>query len=156
MIVKLAFKKDCNGIIGRLIKWWTKSRYCHVEILLPGRDGKYEPGVWVSANGRKGVRMKPIIWPLDHTRWDYIDVEVPDENYDNVIKRLNEIIKFKYATKDLILVQMLKLDKMESRKRAFCSETVCEILRAFKEPKIMKLDTPCVNFSPEDLYRLYL
>jgi hypothetical protein len=156
MIVKLAFKKKCNGIVGRLIKWWTKSDYCHVEILLPGSDGKFEPGVWLSANGRKGVRLKPIIWPLNETDWDYIDVEVPDENYDNALKHINKILQYKYATKDLFLVQMFKLDKLESRHRMFCSESVCSVLKAFKEEKISKFDIPCVNFSPEDLYRIYI
>jgi hypothetical protein len=51
---------------------------------------------------------------------------------------------------------MFKLDKMESRKRMFCSESVCEVLKAFKEPKIIKLNKKCVNYSPEDLYEIFL
>jgi hypothetical protein len=156
MIVKLAFKKKCDGIMGRLIKWFTKSNYCHAEILIPGKDGKFEPGVWFSANAKKGVRMKPIIHPLNTTDWDYIDVEVPDENYEKVLKKANELLEYKYATKDLFLVQVFKLDKLESRKRLFCSEAVCEILKAFEEPKITHLNKACVNYSPGDLYELYL
>jgi hypothetical protein len=100
--------------------------------------------------------MKPLILPLNHESWDYLDVEVPDENYVKAMERISVITNYKYATKDLFLVQVLRLDKMESRKRMFCSESVCEVLRAFGEEKINKLHIPCVNFSPEDLYRLYL
>jgi hypothetical protein len=156
MKVKLAFKKDSNGIMSKLIKWWTKSDYSHVEVIVPGRNGDFESGFWLSANTKKGVRMKPLILPLNHESWDYLDVEVPDENYVKAMERISEITNYKYATKDLFLVQVLRLDKMESRKRMFCSESVCEVLRAFEEEKINKLHIPCVNFSPEDLYRLYL
>jgi len=156
MIVKLAFKKNCNSFFQRLIKWFTKSKYCHVEILLPNSEGEFKPGVWFSANGKKGVRIKPIIHPIDESKWDLIDVKVNSDKYDEVVKYINYLTEFKYAFKDLFLVQVLKLDKLESRKRLFCSESVCEILRKFEEPKIMKLDIDCVNFSPEDLYRIYL
>jgi hypothetical protein len=156
MKIKLAFKKDSNGIMSRLIKWWTKSQYSHVEVIVPGRDGNYRSGFWLSANTKKGVRKKPLILPLNHKAWDFLEVEVPEENYEKVMERIDEITKYKYATKDLFLVQVLRLDKMESRKRMFCSESVCEVLRAFEERKISKLHIPCVNFSPEDLYRIYL
>jgi hypothetical protein len=153
--VILAFKKG-NGFFSKLIKWWTKSKYSHVEILLPNKDGEFNPGVWVSANHKKGVRIKPIIYPLDDVNWDYVDVEVPAENYDNAMKKIDEIVKYKYATLDLFLVQVFKLDKMENRKKMFCSESVCEILKAFKEPKIIHLDKKCVNYSPGDLYEIYV
>jgi hypothetical protein len=142
--------------MSRLIKWWTKSQYSHVEVIVPGRDGNYSSGFWLSANTKKGVRKKPLILPLNHKAWDFLEVEVPEENYEKVMERIDEITKYKYATKDLFLVQVLRLDKMESRKRMFCSESVCEVLRAFEERKISKLHIPCVNFSPEDLYRIYL
>ena len=156
MKVKLAFKKDSNGIMSKLIKWWTKSKYSHVEIIIPTPEGDFEGGFWLSANTKKGVRLKPLILPLNHESWDYIDVEVDDKNYIKVMEKISKITEYKYATKDLFLVQVLRLDKMESRKRMFCSESVCEVLRAFEESKINKLHIPCVNFSPEDLYRIYL
>ena len=156
MKVKLAFKKDSNGFMSKLIKWWTKSRYSHIEIIIPDRNGNFENGFWLSANSKKGVRTKPLKLPLDFNSWDYLDVEVNDEMYDDVQEKISKICTYKYATKDLFLVQVLRLDKMESRKRMFCSESVCEVLRAFEERKISKLHIPCVNFSPEDLYRIYL
>ena len=156
MKVKLAFKKDSNGFMSKLIKWWTKSRYSHVEIIIPSKDGKFESGFWLSANGKKGVRMKPLILPLNTKSWDYLDVEVDENKYDDVMKKIEKITEYKYATKDLFLVQVFGLDKMESRKRMFCSESVCEVLKSFEDRKIRILDIPCVDFSPEDLYRLYL
>ena len=156
MIVKLAFKKDSNGIISKLIKWFTKSKYSHVEIVIPNKHGDFESGYWLSANSKKGVRLKPITLPFNTESWDYIDVEVDDIRYPLVMKKIEKITQYKYATKDLFLVQMFKLDKMESRKKMFCSESVCEILRAFNETKIQRMGIPCVNFSPEDLYRIYL
>jgi hypothetical protein len=156
MNVKLAFKKDSDSWISKLIKWYTKSKYSHVEIIVPSRDGDFESGFWLSANAKKGVRIKPLILPLNNNSWDYIDVEVDSERYISAMERISEITEYKYATLDLFLVQILKLDKMESRKRMFCSESVCEVLRAFNEPKINRLGIPCVNLSPEDLYRLYL
>jgi hypothetical protein len=65
MNVKLAFKKDSDSWISKLIKWYTKSKYSHVEIIVPGRDGDFESGFWLSANAKKGVRIKPLILPLN-------------------------------------------------------------------------------------------
>jgi len=156
MTVKLAFKKDSNSWISRLIKWWTKSKYSHVEVIIPGADGNFESGFWLSANHKKGVRMKPLLLPLNKTSWDYIDVYVDKTKYIQAKEKISEITEYKYATKDLFLVQVLGLDKMESRKRLFCSESVCEVLRAFNEPKLQRIAIPCVDFSPEDLYRIFI
>ncbi len=156
MKVKLAFKKDSNGFMSKLIKWWTKSKYSHVEIIIPGRDGNFDDGFWLSANGKKGVRMKPLILPLNHDSWDYLDVEVNDKYYVEAMKKISKITEYKYATKDLFLVQVFGLDKLEDRQRLFCSESVATVLYAFHERKIETLGIKPVNFSPEDLYRLYL
>jgi hypothetical protein len=119
MKVKLAFKKG-TGFISKLIKWYTKSEYSHVEILIPDANGNFNPGFWLSSTMKKGVRLKPIVYPLDTENWDYLEVNVPGENYDEAMKKIAEITQYKYATLDLFLVQMFKLDKMESRKRMFC------------------------------------
>jgi len=156
MKIMLAFKKTPEDWVDKLVMWYTKSDYCHVELLLPDENGDLQKGYWFSANPRKGIRLKPIEYPLDHQNWDYKEIVVNKKYLKDVYQKIDKIKDYKYAAWDIILVQVFKLDKMESRKKMFCSEAVCEILKIFRERKIKKfMDVPCVNFSPEDLHRIY-
>jgi hypothetical protein len=155
MKVMLAFQKEPRTIIGSVIKWWTKSEYYHVEIILPHVDKDVHGGYWISANPEKGVRIKPVVEPLDYESWDYFEVVVNKSRYEDVMELLSQAVEFKYATLDLFLVQVLGLKKMEDRKRMFCSEIVAEVLLKFKEKTISKDSRIPVEYSQEDLYQMF-
>ncbi|MFZ6773021.1 hypothetical protein ACO0LB_09945 [Undibacterium sp. SXout7W] len=57
------------GIYNRLVKWWTRGRYSHVEILFT--DGLCASSSFMDG----GVRFKHI--DLDIKKWEFITV--PDE-----------------------------------------------------------------------------
>ena len=155
MKIKIALKKNEPGLVSTLIRWWTRSKYSHVEMIIPDHNENFKKGFWISSMPGKGVRKKPLEYPLDNEFWDYIDVDVPKENYQDVLILIEKIKKFKYATLDLFIVQLLGLEEMEDRKRMICSECVATLLREFKEPTIMKIKKECVEFTPEDFNKIY-
>ena len=72
MHVTLAFYKGKGNLIDKIIRFWTKSKYSHVEIIIND--------VWVSSNPKVGVTVNSLR-PLTN-KWDYIDVKVPkNEKY---------------------------------------------------------------------------
>ena len=68
--MKAAFYKETRpglpGIYNRLVRWWTKSPYSHVELVVStGR-------AWSSSFEDGGVRSKLI--DLDPAKWDLVDL----------------------------------------------------------------------------------
>ena len=35
MIIKVAFYKAQGDYINKIVRWWTKSKYSHAELILP-------------------------------------------------------------------------------------------------------------------------
>ncbi len=68
--MQAAFYKDNRpglaGIYNRLVRWWTKSDYSHVELVL-------STGLsWSASYDDGGVRAKYI--DFDPDKWDFIDL----------------------------------------------------------------------------------
>ena len=73
MTLRAAFYKGTHaglpGVYNRLVRWWTRSQYSHVELV-------FGTGQAASSSAMDGgVRFKPIEFDLD--KWDFI--ELPDE-----------------------------------------------------------------------------
>ena len=130
--MKVAFYKCEGNIVDKLIRWWTKSEYSHVELII----GDY----WYSISPRDTyVRKKIIDYKEDH--WDIIDI---DARYSPGYALLfyEKIKGSKYDWAGILLSQVLPLN-VHDRKRWFCSEFVAATL---------KIDNPN-RYSPEDLYK---
>jgi len=68
--MKAAFYKGTRpgiaGLYNRLVRWWTKSLYSHVELVLS--NGR----AWSSSFDDGGVRYKQI--DFDPAKWDLVDL----------------------------------------------------------------------------------
>ena len=125
---KIALYKGKGDITDKLIRWWTKSKYSHVEIVM-GQT-------WTSISPIT-MRLKSRIINANNDRWDFIDVEIDKQNFDNIISKFYGC---KYDWTGIFLSQFLPLG-IQNPSRLFCSEFVA---------MVMKLDVPS-SYSPEDI-----
>lgn len=145
--VKLAFKKidKDSKIIPKLISWWTKSEYYHVEIILDG--------YWVSIfeDGVKINRLREL-----EGSWDYADlgdIEVSEVQRELFFKFLFLQNGKKYDFMGIFFSQLIPL-RLQNPKRWFCSECVTSLLKLLYVREVFfKLPA---SMSPGDLAKIYL
>lgn len=124
--MKAAFYKGTRpglaGIYNRLVRWWTKSPYSHVELVF--YDGERLTG-WLAASASNmdgGVRTKVI--DFDPARWDFI--ELPEVLEDRAWQWFCEHDGAPY---DLVgNLQFVLAPIPHSQRRWFCSEAVAAAL----------------------------
>ena len=124
--MKAAFYKGTRpgiaGIYNRLVRWWTKSPYSHVELIFC--DGQRFAGELAASasNMDGGVRTKVIAF--DPARWDFI--ELPDSLADRAWQWFRE---HDGAAYDLVgNLQFVLAPIPHSQQRWFCSEAVAAAL----------------------------
>ena len=66
--IKVAFYKHGQGKIHKIIRWWTKSKYSHAELILP--DGMTWVGISPFLKSEVSLRIKHQV--EDHKNWDYL------------------------------------------------------------------------------------
>lgn len=116
--MKIAFFKG-NTLIGRMIRFWTRSQYSHTEILLYDyQDGTYD---CLSADYIDGVRINRLSISLDE--WDIIDIDFP-------ISKVHEWYSRNYGKgyDYLGLLGFVISPLKENKNRWFCSEIVADII----------------------------
>jgi len=120
MTLQAAFYKDTRpglaGIYSRVVRWWTKSPYSHVELVVStGR-------AWSSSFEDGGVRSKLI--DFDPARWDLVDLPPALEH-----AAIAWFEAHRGAGYDLVgNLQFVLAPIPHSRKRWFCSEAVAAAL----------------------------
>ena len=131
---QLAFYKGKGTITDKIIKFWTKSKYSHVELIIKDE--------WYSTSPRIKTIQKRKLTP-NNEHWDYIDIEVNNKFVQDFFKR-TEGAKYDWA--GIFLSQFLPLN-LHSKRRWFCSEWVAEVTQIVNIGDGNK-------FSPGKLYNL--
>ena len=145
MIITLAFKKQTSTkfldkLIAGAIKWRTKSKYFHIEMIVKND--------WISTNPDVGaVYITPLHNLNDH--YDYVDVKMHGANVKKMVKFAQSQLGKKYDWKGILLSQTIPLN-IEDKDKWFCSEIVAEML----EQGGYKLSKPSNQYSPEDIYKM--
>jgi len=104
------------GIYSRVVRWWTKSPYSHVELVLS--SGR----AWSSSFEDGGVRSKLI--DFDPARWDLVDLPPALEH-----AAVAWFEAHRGAGYDLVgNLQFVISPVPHSRRRWFCSEAVAAAL----------------------------
>lgn len=135
MKAQLAFYKGGTEYTDRLIQWWTKSKYSHVEIVYNN--------LWYSSSPRDyGVRQKEIEMNPEH--WDLFDIEIDPILF---LTFFYDTVGMDYDWTGIFLSQVLHIN-VEDKKRYFCSEWCAEALGI--------PSTLSNKYNPEDLYQYYL
>ena len=67
LTIKIAFYKGKGKLHNKIIRWWTKSKYSHAELVLP------DDITWISIspfyNSKVSARSNPI---NDKNKWDFL------------------------------------------------------------------------------------
>ena len=156
MNIRVAFYKGKGDWKNRIIRWWTKSRDSHVELILP--------------NGITWVSISPFLTSKVSTRsinevenlndWDFLSFELswrePVNKYQ--IAQLHNFIDAtrgaKYDWFGMILSQLFPY-LIKHRDRWYCSEWIAHALvkaRIVMWDNIYIYKTP--NLSPGKLYEV--
>lgn len=108
------FYKGKSRIFNRLVSWWTRGKYSHVEIVIDG--------IWYSSSGMDGgVRAKKI--DFDSSKWDIVHVECDHAQVVRWFER-NESKKYDYLGLFGFIFRVVEGDK----DKYFCSEAVAASL----------------------------
>ena len=123
MKIKIAFYKGKGNFINGIVRWWTSSIYSHAEIILP--DGITWIGISPFLKSKVASRKKIII---DHSEWDFIDIDVNQEQLDIMMEFFADTEGHGYDWIGMLLSQFLPC-KIKHKKRWYCSEWIAYALR---------------------------
>ena len=119
--MKLAFYKGREDLYDRLISWWTRGPYSHVELVI---NDNY---CMSSSPKDGGIRFKHIDLRPDH--WDLVELEGYDPAYAYNWFKEHEGRKYDILGILGFVFGSLRQDK----KRFFCTEAIGHALK-MKEP----------------------
>lgn len=138
-------KKPTTTKLNKLICWWTKSKYFHVELIIGGK--------WISSNPDTGGVTIHNLEQLNDN-WDYCKlptITLTTQQYDRIMKWIESQSPKKYDWAGIIFSQVFPFT-LHNRNKWFCSELCTTILKLFLVQDV--LDAEPNNVSPGDLARL--
>jgi len=124
MKIKIAFYKANGTIVDKLIRFWTRSKYSHCELIING--------IWYTSISRKddiskGITKRKLLPKEGH--WDYIEIEGLDYNkVQDSIEFFNSQLNKKYDWLGIFLSQFIPL-KIQDKDKWFCSEIDSKMLK---------------------------
>jgi len=142
--MKIAFYKGNGSFMDRLIKWWTKGKYSHTEVI-------FEHNVSFSITGRSPYCGRFTIIDYKPENWDIVDVLVFDEKLG--LLKAKELEAKPYDWIGILFSQIFPF-KLHLRDSYFCSEASLEILK-YADPFNTNWDKYESNLvSPNLLYKI--
>jgi len=161
MEIKIAFfKGDKKSFLHRFIRWYTKSKYSHVELILP--DNKQWVGISPFLTSKVGIREKSLSPSERNENWDYLTFTL---NWREPVReyQFNQLNKFIHKTLGSrydwlgVIVSNLTPFLVKKRDKWYCSEWIAHALvnsRIVMWDDMHLYDTP--EMSPGKLYELLL
>lgn len=131
-----------EGFIPKLIKWWTKSNYCHCEFLFS--DGLRFGCSPISPFTTRFSKETP-----SSIYWDYVSIPMSAEDEIKIREFCTSEIGCKYDWEGIFFSQIFHWG-YENKKKWFCSEICTAGLQHIGLLKDMKAN----RISPGDLYKL--
>ena len=153
--ITLAFCKARYNFMDDIIRWWTKSKYTHVELIMPDGD-------WLSLrHGNMWMKrkspLKIMAIPRDCINpriWDTISIEVTEEQLKSIRLFFKETSGAGYDWVGMILSHVMRI-KIKLRSMWYCSEWVMQALKIagiLNWKETLKYEMSSV--SPGELYTL--
>jgi hypothetical protein len=142
-MVKLAFyKAHQGGWDDKLISWWTKGPYSHVEIVVgPDVDNLTMYSSYASDGG-----VRRTLHKYDPTVWEYVDIDLDFNVLFQIYQRTNGM-KYDYLG---MLGFILPFKDRENK--WFCSEWVSNVLKCNGDKRFYTLEPS--RISPNKLYKI--
>lgn len=130
-MVKLAFYKGEGNWVDKIIRWWTKSQYSHVEVVVGD--------MWYSSSPRDGGVRSMRMEDYNAEHWDIIGY--PGVSASDVFDLFRKTKGSKYDFIGILFSQVLPIG-LHSSTKWYCSEWAAEL----------KYNN--TNISPQELYEL--
>jgi len=143
--ISLAFlKRDkSSSFMGKVIAWWTKSKYYHTEFIINNR--------WVSSMPKQGIvirELKPLKDKYDYKTFTF---QLEYEHYTRFIKWIENQEGKKYDFVGIVFSQILPFN-IDSNNRWFCSELCTKALQLVGSREVYEYKPSTV--SPGKLAKL--
>lgn len=143
------FKGDRDSRLHRFVRWWTKSKYSHAEIVLD------ESKTWVSISPFLYSKVEKRTDVLeDSDNWDFLEINVTQKQLDALEDFIEETVGDGYDWFGMISSQLLPLI-IKGKRRWYCSQWIAHALAhagIFKWSKVGIYDTP--DLHPGRLYEI--
>ena len=154
--ITLAFYKGHANLIHKIIRWWTKSEYSHVELILP------DDYTWISISPFFTSKVTPRIVTKLPNPEDWKMVRLPLSHREPVRQyQIEQLYKFvertqgsKYDWTGMILSQFGPFI-VKNKNKWYCSEWIAHALqysRIILWDDINTYSTP--DMSPGKLYKI--
>ena len=146
--VKIAFKfkQPKESFTNKLICWWTKSKYYHVELVIGDK--------WISSNPDVGGVTINDLQPL-RNNYEYLelkDVRLTKEQHNRIMRWISSQQGKKYDWAGIVWSMVFPFN-WDCRNKWFCSEIVTTILKFMLVKEVMDLVPNTV--SPGELARKF-
>ena len=129
--VRLAFYKGKGDLVDKVIRWWTKSQYSHVEVVVGD--------TWYSSSPRDGGVRSMVMKSYNTEHWDIIDY--PGVSTVDVFDLFRRTKGDDYDFIGILFSQVLPLG-IQSKSKWYCSEWTAKL--KYKNSKL----------NPQELYEL--
>ena len=146
MKIRIAFFKGRGRKRDRLIRWWTKSKYSHVELVIPDR------GWWLGIHPPESPNVRKMVnHAYKEYEWDFIDFEVSKAQADSIIRFYNLTKGSAYDWVGMTLSHVTPF-KVRHTKKWYCSEWV---IYALEYARVIR-ERLCVKnrLHPEEVYNI--
>ena len=143
----LLFQKNNKSIFARLIRFWTRGPYNHVEIRITDEQGHW----WqLNADNIKGVVWRPADANYPSDVWDAVTLSEGAGDFEEVAELAAREKGCGYDWVGILFAQILPL-RREHPKKWFCSELVVAAMQECGYPQVLR-KRPC-SLSPNSLWR---
>jgi hypothetical protein len=121
--IRIAFYKGRGRLRDRFVRRWTKSKYSHVEIVIPDRHW------WLGINPPESPRVrKNVSVGYKESEWDFIDISVSESELDLLIRFYNLTKNKGYDWIGMVLSHITPF-KVKHIDKWYCSEWVLYALQ---------------------------
>lgn len=150
--ISILFYKGKGTIAEKLIRWWTKSPYCHSEFLRS--DGLCH------SNDRFTQLSRIVRFEITPCDWERQDIELPCEVVDQVEQRQMAKVGTTYDWKGIVFTQFLPFG-WHNPEKWFCSKSNADdllyaynLMRRSKNPffiPFLEMLKPLAYYQPHEL-----
>jgi len=138
-MIRVAFYKAKGNWLDWIIRWYTKGKYSHCELVIGD--------LWLSASPReKVVRYKAI---QDTGEWDFVSIDLNNLLIEHIQDWASLELGSEYDWLGILLTQTINLNRQDPH-RWFCSELVTA---ALQQAGMLAWVTPHQT-DPNELYAL--
>lgn len=132
-IIKIAFFKGGNERwLHRFVKWWTRSKYSHVELLLNDET-------WVSISPFIRARVETkIVLNYSEADWDFIEFSISETQIRALKDFVAETTGDGYDWPGMLLSQIMPFI-IKSRGKWYCSSFIAHCLAYSSVIKLRRL-----------------